>query len=173
MNDEPLAFYITWTVYGSFLQGDVRGWRKWGKGMRAPQPRLAQWRADRLKYEVLVFDDEQRNCLATEIERLCGIRNWKLWAQNVRSNHIHVVVHGPSYTGAKVRDQLKANCTRLLRQQWQVYVDRPVWTEGGDWECINSLDDLEQVIAYVLDAQDRKNNNHENGSFREQLKTVR
>lgn len=23
-NDDPIAFFITWTVYGTFLQGDVR-----------------------------------------------------------------------------------------------------------------------------------------------------
>ena len=27
-NDEPLAYFITWTVYGTWLQGDVRGWRR-------------------------------------------------------------------------------------------------------------------------------------------------
>ena len=40
------------------------------------------------------------------------------------------------------------------------YFDCPVWTEGGDWECINSVDDLEQVIEYVLNAQDGKGNEY-------------
>jgi REP element-mobilizing transposase RayT len=160
MNDEPLAFYLTWTVYGCFLQGDIRGWRKWGKGIQAPQPRLSQWRSERLKYPVLVFDDEQRDWLSTEIERLCNFRNWKLWAQNVRTNHIHVVIHTPNNAGSKTRDQIKANCTRVLREKSHLYIDRPVWTEGGDWECINSVDDLEQVIAYVIEAQDRKGIGH-------------
>ncbi len=31
-SDEPLAFFYTWTVYGTFLQGDVRFWRKRRKG---------------------------------------------------------------------------------------------------------------------------------------------
>jgi REP element-mobilizing transposase RayT len=160
MNDEPIAFYMTWTVYGTFLQGDHRGWRKWRKGHQLPQPRMAQWRAERLKYDVILFDNLQRTHVATEIERLCSFRNWKLWVQNVRTNHVHVVAHAPGYTGAKVRDQLKANCTRVLRGPWPIFDDRPVWTEGGDWECINEVDDLEHVIDYVLYAQDRQESNN-------------
>ncbi len=26
-NDDPIAFFITRTVYGTFLQGDLRGWQ--------------------------------------------------------------------------------------------------------------------------------------------------
>jgi hypothetical protein len=43
-----------------------------------------------------------------------------------------------------------------LRELSAGWKDRPVWTVGGDWECINTEDDLETVIAYVLEAQDRK-----------------
>ncbi len=43
-DDEPIAYFITWTVYGTFLQGDVRGWRERQKGEQLPQPRLADWR---------------------------------------------------------------------------------------------------------------------------------
>lgn len=154
MNDEPLAYYITWTVYGTFLQGDLRGWRKWRKGHQLPQPRLVEWRAERLKHEIVIFNKLQRDQIAAEIERLCAYRHWKLWAQNVRTNHVHVVAHAPDYAGSKVRDQLKANCTRVLRSQWRDFDDRDVWTRGGDWECINEVDDLERVIDYVLFAQD-------------------
>lgn len=69
---------------------------------------------------------------------------------------MHVVVHADGCTGAKVRDQMKANSTRVLREHWPVFAERPVWTEGGDWQCINNENDLEQVIRYVSEAQDRK-----------------
>ena len=38
MNDDPLAYFITWTVYGSWLQGDERGWRRYRGGHEKPQP---------------------------------------------------------------------------------------------------------------------------------------
>lgn len=50
---------------------------------------------------------------------------------------------------------MKANGTRGLREHWNEFCDRNVWTVGGDWECINGEDDLESVCHYVREAQDR------------------
>jgi len=156
MNDDTLGFLITWTIYGTFLQGDSRGWRKRRKGTQTSQPKLAEWHADRLKYPILRLDDQQRCCVTAEIQRLCNFRGWRLWASSVRTNHVHVVVHAKEVAGSKVRDQMKANATRVLRECWKEFVDRPVWTYGGDWQCVNDESSLEQVILYVLEAQDRK-----------------
>ncbi len=155
-DDEPIAFFITWTVYGTFLQGDARGWRKRRRGNQKPQPMLAIWRRERLKFGVDVLSSAQRKAVNAEINRLCDYRNWKLWTHDARSNHVHVVVTARGFTGKKARDQLKANCTRVLREKWSKFVDRPIWTVGGDWQCINAEEELEQAILYVNEAQDRK-----------------
>ena len=154
-SDDPLAFFITWTVYGTHLQGDERGWRQRRHGYQEPQPKLAQWQRDRLTHPVILLTPEQRLIVGTECQRHCDHRGWKLWAVNARSNHVHAVVTALGYSGTVVRDQLKANCTRGIREKWTVFRSRPVWTVGGDWECINSEEDLENVCKYVLDAQDR------------------
>jgi hypothetical protein len=152
---DPLAFFITWSVYGSHLQGDERGWRRRRKGDQLPQPALATWRQIRLKHEVRLLSQEERRVVECACERHCGIRGWRLWAANARTNHVHVVVSAAEFSGATVRDQLKANCTRALRETSHEFVDRPVWTVGGDWSCVNTDEDLEIVCAYVTDAQDR------------------
>jgi len=156
MTDAPLAFFVTWTVYGTFLQGDARGWRKWGKGIQTPQPRLAAWHAERLKHPILLLNQAHRDCVEQELQRLSTCRGWRLWAKAARTNHVHVVVHAKDVAGSKVRDQFKANCTRVLRENWPQFVDRPVWCEGGDWQCINDEDGLELAMLYVTEAQDRK-----------------
>jgi REP element-mobilizing transposase RayT len=156
MNDQPLAFFITFTVYGTFLQGDARLWRSRGKGSQTCQPLLEQWHRDRLKHDVVLLDKQQRSAVENETTRLCNYRKWKLWKVNARSNHVHVIVSASEFTEARVRDQMKANCTRVLRQGWPVFIDRPVWTVGGDWQCVNSEEELEQVILYAGDVQDRK-----------------
>jgi hypothetical protein len=156
MNDEPLAYFITFTVYGTFLQGDSRWWRSRGKGWQAPQPLLEQWHRDRLNHDVVLLDDDQREAVKAEIERFSVYRGWKLWKANPRSNHVHIAVTAMGYNGAKVRDQIKANCTRVIRQSWPMFIGRPVWTVGGDWQCINTDEELERVILYAGDVQDRK-----------------
>ncbi|QDU13287.1 hypothetical protein CA11_10690 [Gimesia maris] len=156
MHDQPLAYFITFTVYGTFLQGDWRLWRSRRKGSQPPQPSLEQWHRDRLKHDIILLGKQQRSAVENEIARHCDFRKWKLWTANARSNHVHVVVSVSEQAGDKVRDQIKANCTRVLRQAWPVFQDRPVWTVGGDWQCINSENELEQVILYASEAQDRK-----------------
>tara|TARA_R110002111_G_scaffold177322_1_gene243481 strand:+ start:122615 stop:122794 length:180 start_codon:yes stop_codon:yes gene_type:complete len=42
MHDNPLAYFITFTVYGTFLQGDARLWRSRGKDSQPAQPFLEQ-----------------------------------------------------------------------------------------------------------------------------------
>jgi REP element-mobilizing transposase RayT len=154
--DEPIAFFITWTVYGTHLQGAATGWRKFGKGEAPPQPLLEEWHRDRLKHSVLILSDDSRVIVEDEVTRHCQHRNWHLWVCNARSNHVHVVVTAIGMSGKVVRDQLKANCTRGLRTHSAAFRDRPVWTSGGDWRCINSEEELERVILYVREAQDRK-----------------
>lgn len=156
MNDEPLAYFITFTVYGTFLQGDARWWRSRDKGARPPQPLLEQWHRDRLKHEVILLDDEQRTAVEMEIKRLCEFRGWQLWKANSRTNHVHVVVAASGYDGAKVRDQIKANCTRVVRERWPLFADRPVWTVGGHYQCVNTVEDFDQVVLYAGEVQDRK-----------------
>jgi len=157
--DEPLAYFITWSVYGSHLQGDERGWRKRGKGVQEPKPRLAQWRQEKLNHPILLLSVEQRLVVEHECRRHCNVRGWRSWALNVRSNHCHIVVTATGYSGSIVRDQLKANATRGLRDRFPVFRDRPAWSTGGDWKCINEIDGLDAVCCYVREAQDRMERN--------------
>ena len=154
-DNDPLAYFLTWTVYGTFLQGDRRWWRKRGSGSRPPQPLLERWHRERLKHEIILLNQSHRDIVKRAIQRHCEFRGWKLWEANPRSNHVHVVVTANGYSGKKVRDQLKANATRELRQQYAVFIDRPVWSVGGDWKCINSENALERAILYAGEGQEK------------------
>jgi len=154
-NGEPIAYFITWTVYGTFLQGDERGWRRRRKGEQLTQSKLDGWRRERLKHPVHLLDDAQATVVEQELERHSEKRGWKLWAKSARTNHVHAVVTATQHSGDKVRDQFKANATRGLREHWEAFRDRPVWTSLGDWDCINTEDELEAVILYVSEAQER------------------
>ncbi|SFJ60114.1 hypothetical protein [Planctomicrobium piriforme] len=117
IDTDPLAVFITWTIYGTHLQGDHRGWRRRRQGGQLPQPSLAKWHEDRLKYPVILLNREQRSVVDQECHSLCLHRGWRLWEVNARSNHVHTVVTAVGLSGKTVRDQLKANCTRGLRER--------------------------------------------------------
>src|SRR5437773_452209 len=121
--DEPLAFFVTWSVYGSHLQGDERGWRQRRHGEQQPQPRLAEWRRERLQHEVLRLSAEQRSVAERECRRHCEHRGWHLWVIKARSTHVHAVVTAAGYSGKTARDQFKANATRGLRERWPEFID--------------------------------------------------
>ncbi len=154
-NDDPIAYFITWTVYGTFLQGDDRWWRKRQEGSSAPQPKLEQWHRDRLNHEVILLSDQQREMVEAEIIRLAEYRAWHIWAANPRSNHVHVVLSTTDHSSKQVLGQMKANCTRVLCQKFPVFVDRPIWSVGGDRKNLFTEFDLNQTTIYVSGAQDR------------------
>ena len=67
--DGPIAFFITWTVYGTHLQGDARGWKQRRKGNQPPKLRLAEWHRDRLKHPILLLSDKQRATVELECRK--------------------------------------------------------------------------------------------------------
>ena len=163
---EILAYYITWTTYGNWMPGDCRGWRRKLTNRQAanqpppdtnggyqPQPKLEAWCRDQMKGDAVLLSPTDRETVELAIREHCQYRKWYLFAVNPRSNHIHVVVRADAKPKA-VRDQLKANSTRHLRQQAKPLDAVKTWTTGGDIEFIDNQDDLEQVIRYVLEAQD-------------------
>ena len=167
MNDSPLGLFITWTVYGTFLPGDQRGWRHRRDGQRTPQPKLEKWTRDRLKHDVRLLDARMRSTAQSAIEEIASFRLWTLWAVSVRTNHAHAVLTAPGYDPALVRDQLKAKATRELRLVFPVWKHRPIWADKGDVQYLDSEADVQECVLYVSEAQDRK----DRGVSRESLDT--
>ena len=128
MNTAPLGLFITWTVYGTFLPGDNRGWRHRTEGNNLSKPQLEEWHRERLSHDVILLDTEMRNVAEHAINEIGKFRGWTIWAVSVRSNHAHVVVTATDYNPKLVRDQLKAKATRNLRQSYEIWKDRPVWS---------------------------------------------
>ena len=65
-----------------------------------------------------------------------------------------MVVTATGYTSKTVREQFQAWCTRKLKTH--VPNREHFWTEGGSGRFVNTEDDLERVILYASEAQDRK-----------------
>ena len=104
MNTSPLGLFITWTVYGTFLPGDARGWKHRSAGLQLARPLLETWHRDRLSHDIITLDDSMQSVAEAAIREICGVRSWALWATSVRTNHVHVVVTARTYAPKLVRD---------------------------------------------------------------------
>ena len=102
-----------------------------------------------------MLNPAQRNRVAAVCHDHAGIRGWKLHAINVRSNHVHVAVTADKGSHT-VRDQFKANATRVLRQMPDAITNDKVWTRGGDCTVIDGDEGLRRVIEYIMEEQDQK-----------------
>ena len=169
---DPLAYFLTWTTYGSWLPGDERGWVKRGKGYQLADPVVHSAAIRLMKEPACFLEERQQELVEATIRDHCDIRKWQLHAVNARSNHVHVVVTSTREPD-DVRDQFKAWCTRKLKEQQRatitarrasegtdssnpaIVIRENWWTEKGSQRYILDEESLEAVIIYVLEAQDR------------------
>ncbi len=100
-SDEPIAYFITWTTYGTWLSGDQRG--SWHRGQyQSPNELFRQMAAAEMKETAFTLSQEDRAIVEETVPTHCEIRSWKLHTVHARSNHVHVVVTTPGY---KARDR--------------------------------------------------------------------
>ena len=112
---DPLAYFLTWTTYGTWLPGDARGWVRKPGQFQIPDPKLEAVARELMSEEPCILDSEERRLVEKTIQEHCAIRSWHLHAVSCRTNHVHVVVTAP-VSPQTVRNQFKAWCTRYLKE---------------------------------------------------------
>ncbi len=149
---EPLAFFLTWTTYGSWLPGDDRGWSDNRGVLRAPSFRLTISAGHRLASSAVSLGLTQRELVVATITRHCQHREWTLFAVSCRSQHVHVVVSAPTHQPATVSRQLKTWAARALAADSTPA--RRIWTRGCSRRRIYDERALQAVVQYVTECQD-------------------
>jgi len=155
--DDPIAFFLTWTTYGSWLPGDERGWvKRPGQFMAADSQREID-AAERMSESELSLQPEQRDLVEKTIADHCQHRGWHLHAVNCRTQHVHVVVTALAYEPDDVMDQFKPWCTRRLKElatKANQSARVRYWTRLGSKRKIFDEDGLAAAIRYVVEDQD-------------------
>jgi len=151
--DAPLAFFLTWTTYGSWLPGDARGWVDDHGIIRAPNERLVRVAGGLMREPSVVLAVHQRQTVECAIHEQCQFRGWMLHAVSCRATHVHTVVSATETTPEVALRCLKAWCSRQL----SAGEDRPRkwWTKGGSMRRLYDTRGIEAVIEYVVECQDR------------------
>ncbi|MFT5424884.1 MAG: REP element-mobilizing transposase RayT [Phycisphaerales bacterium] len=151
-----LAYFLTWTTYGTWLHGDDRGSNVDlpGRTVRIESHSDRRDRgADRLAETAFVMDDAARGVVDDSIRRHAEKREWNTLALNVRSNHVHVVVVSPGYEPEVVAGQFKSWATRGLREDALIGDRKRVWTKNASTRWINSEASLLAAVDYTLNRQ--------------------
>jgi REP element-mobilizing transposase RayT len=155
--DTPLAYFISFRTYGTWLHGDQRGSiDRFHNRYRSPYiPPNANWRRynqEQLKAEPLILGTPQRRAIDFAIRATCKIRNWALPAFNVRTNHVHVVVTA-NRPDELVLIALKANATRQLREDGLWRYSFSPWARKGSKRKLWNERSVANAINYVLYGQ--------------------
>ena len=152
-----LAYFITFTTYGTWLHGDERGsvddeHNTPGTPFARPSIRRNHANRSTMKWPEFNLDAKARGVVDRTIREVCVTRAWALHALNVRSNHLHTVVSANA-PAAKVKADLKAWCTRRLREAECLARTAPAWTEGGSKRKLNTPESFHAAVHYVMHEQ--------------------
>jgi REP element-mobilizing transposase RayT len=154
---DPLAFFITFRCYGTWLPGDSRGWTDrpvgaWDVPLRSSHPGLHSLAEAARAHGPFVLESPHREAVDSAIRDVCAHRAWKLHALNVRTNHVHLVVSASS-TPEQVMTSLKAWSTRRLREAGLVAEGFKPWSRHGSTRYLWRVDQIEAACSYVLEGQ--------------------
>jgi REP element-mobilizing transposase RayT len=153
----PLAYFITFRCFGTWLPGDERGWTERHAKLRTDSsrsghPTLRSMAQAVMAHSPFVLQDEHREIVGAAIRDVCDHRNWVLHALNVRTNHVHLVVSATS-TPEHVMTSLKAWSTRRLREAGLVSDEIKPWSRRGSTRYLWHVNDIESACNYVLEQQ--------------------
>jgi REP element-mobilizing transposase RayT len=153
----PLGYLITFRAHGTWLHGDERGsidrfHRTYGTPMLPPSLQRANYERRLRKQQPVNLDSRKRASIESGILETCTIRNWSLWAFNIRTNHVHTVVSADCKP-ERILSALKANATRSMREAGCWKSDRSPWVYRGSKRYLWTERQLNDAIEYVMHDQ--------------------
>ncbi len=149
----PLAYLITFRSYGSWLHGREGSVDRFHNRYGSPKlpANSKRWKYNRrlLKQPPVKLTARRRAAIEAAIRETCQIREWLLWAFNIRTNHVHTVISA-SCSPEFILNALKANATRKMRETGCWNSDKSPWAYRGSKRRLWNEEELVNAIAYVL-----------------------
>jgi hypothetical protein len=140
-----LGYMLTWTTYGTWLQGDDRGYVSDGRTLNA-NPALRTANAQRLKNPIVFLTREQCELIQNVIYDESKILGQEIFVAAVCSDHVHLVAKGCGFLMEEVVSHYK-NATRIALQS-NGFVGK-LWTKGFDKRFCYTEQELQSRVAYV------------------------
>jgi REP element-mobilizing transposase RayT len=153
MQRQPLAYFVSFRCYGTWLRGDERGWCPRTKDPRA-SPRaegtagLREHDRALLEHDPVRLGAEARTVVNTAIVEVCSHRDWDLYDHAVNEEHVHALLHAEE-PPEKILVGLKAWATRRLREAGLIPDGARVWSVHGSTEYLWTEASVERVRRYI------------------------
>ena len=142
---KTLGYLITWTTYGTWLQGDRRRYVKDGTICPANE-NLLQANRDLQIQDTIKLSKTHQDMVRDAIVKEASLQKQRIYALSVQSNHIHIVAE---YIPQPI-DKLVAyykNAARIALKA--IGHTGKLWTKGYDKRFCFDKQTLEQKIRYV------------------------
>ena len=154
----PLAYFITFPTYGTWLHGDERG--SVDRHHNKPgTPRLGSdhWRNE-LEHRArrgpaVTRSQEARAVVKRTIDDVARHNRLLLHAEAVQSNHVHIVIsaHLPP---ERAMNSIKSWSTRRLVEAGLRSPNTRTWVRHGSTRYLWKPESLYRACVYVLECQD-------------------
>ncbi len=113
MFNDPIAYFLTFTVRGSWRHGDPRG--SWKRNARFIA-RGTKVDSKPCKNPPHFFVEAECLVIGQAFDELCAEREWVLHEKSVLSNHVHIVLTAHDVLPGRVMQLLKSKATLRLRR---------------------------------------------------------
>ena len=135
-----LAYFITFTTYGTHLHGDERGsvnpsHNTFGDPRLPIRPGLVAAEQAVLRQRPFVMAADHRAAVNAAIVETCAVSGWDLSALNVRTNHVHALV-AVDRAPERVMNSFKVWATRRMREKGLVAADALVRTRHASMRSL-------------------------------------
>jgi REP element-mobilizing transposase RayT len=154
-----LAYFITFTTYGTWLHGTAKGegsvdleHHAYGTPFLEPDSQRERDARGAMVQGAWTMGVPQREVVRDALVALAREKGWRLWAAHVRSNHVHAVISAARDPGRLMSD-LQARATRDLSQAGFGDARRRRWTRHGSTRHLFSEEQVQEKIAYTLFGQ--------------------
>jgi REP element-mobilizing transposase RayT len=153
----PLAYFITWSCYGTWLHGEAQGsvdrrHSRFGEAFLPADPSTNNAERRSMDQPCYQLDEARRKIVLETIIDQAHYRGWTLLAVHIRSTHVHIVLQA-ELPPERVMNILKSYASRALNQMGLDDTDRKRWTRHGSTRYLWRDDDVIRAVEYVVHHQ--------------------
>ena len=156
MTGIPLAYFITFTCYGTWLHGEKqtsvdRFTNILGTPFLTYNRAKAYLVKTQMSEDAYLLDYAKRKIVLNAILAVCNYRQWTVFAVHVRTNHVHVVIRALC-APELIMNTIKAYASRHLNEALSER-KKNRWTRHGSTIYLWREEEIEATIQYVIRGQ--------------------